>query len=161
MQLVGPNGDQFRLRIVGYQFPSKVDDEYDSNWLRVEIQATVRGRSWQSIDACLLTWELTSLIDWIEHIAAGKNADREVRFLEPNLSFTLNQKQGDRVCFSVFFELESRPSWASAKGAPESDLWAELECSSRELQAWSAELREQLKKFPVRAGVSNSEGKKN
>ena len=156
MRLPGPNGDEFELRIAAYQFPEIDYEEYDANWLVVETLATARGRRWQSHDACLLTWEVAWLADWVEAIAARNTLEAVLDFTEPNLRFELEPGTTERIRLRVYFEVECRPEWAPARAAGMNDLWVELECSPSDLRTWAATLREQRAQFPPRAGVGTT-----
>lgn len=151
MALQGPKGDEFGLRIAGYQFPHIQDEEYDANWLVMEIVATARRRSWQARDPCLLTWELAGPLDWLEAIAAGRSSRRALHFIEPNLRSGLAGTGTGRIRLEVCFALEWKPDGAKPPGVGE--LCAEAECGPDELRAWVAGLREQLGRYRPRAGV--------
>ncbi len=154
--LIGANGDEFGLRVVGYQFPGSAAAEYDSNWLTVEVVARVGGRSWTVRDPCLLTWELAWLHEWIMGVAVGRPSHVEVSFLEPNLRLELRDGLGGSTVFRVYFELELRPPWAPADGAGMDDLYATIECSAQALHDFAEALGLQRKEYPSRAGVGTS-----
>ena len=71
--------------------------------------------------------------------------------MEPNLSFELRRAPGSAVTVRVWFELESRPSWAPAEAAGARDLWVDLDVSRKDLRQAGRDLRDQLEKFPPRA----------
>lgn len=158
MRLQGPQGDSLELRIVNYQFQKlkneilnrTVSDDYDANWLDIEINACARGRSWKTIEPCLLTWEVSSLAKWLEACAEGKADPLETHFIEPVLKFVVVDQSSTSRKLRVYFELESRPSWAPMQHFPDTDLWAELEGGPDELRDWAADLRQQLIGFPIR-----------
>lgn len=147
--LHGPNGNQFSIKIVNYQFPEIAHDKDDSNWLMISTFAAIRGRSWQTIDPCLSTVEIISLISWISAIKSGNEAETEINFVEPNLSFKFKGRNNGSIVLQVFFELENRPSWAPSHEVEE-DLYVDLECTPNELEAWVESLQQQLAKFPPR-----------
>ena len=147
--LTGKNGDEFSIEISGYQFPMILEDTYDSNWLYIIIDSKVNGKSWTSRDPSLLTWEVASLIQGIEKHLKGKEADSEISFIEPNLSFQISPMINGQVHLMVFFELECRPNWAQEKD----EFFAELDCNESELIVFVEKLSEQLSKFPIRAGA--------
>jgi hypothetical protein len=152
----GRLGDSVSLRIAGYQCPEITDDRWDSNWLLVDLAATVHGRSWTSRDACLLTWEVNWLADWLEAVAKREEADPDCGFLEPDLLIELHERSGDVAHLRVYFESQSRPSWAPCDSADMQDLWAQVSAAPQDLMQAARELREELKSFPVRAGVGES-----
>ena len=92
MILRGRDLSEFELRVVGYQFPDIVGDEWDANWLVVEIRvAPVDERPWRSIDPSLLTWEVERLSNWLEALASGRAVEEGEDFVEPNLRFEVVQ----------------------------------------------------------------------
>ncbi len=70
--------------------------------------------------------------------------------MEPNLRFELIETEPKKL--KVYFELESRPSWAPYDSAGMEDLWAEFEINKEELREAAASLQEDLKQFPTREG---------
>jgi len=150
MLLTGTEGTMFEMQVVGYQFPHLEHEDYDSDWLNIKIRVTLAEGSWTSTDPSLLTWELASLAQWLESIAAGISVEPEEDFLEPNLRFELSKTDPKRL--RVYFELESRPPWSPGDGAGLEDLWAEFEINSEELRKAADSLRTDLIRFPVRVG---------
>lgn len=153
MRLKGTGDDEFELKLVGYEFPH-LEDEHDSNWLRVGVAATAGGRSWRTIDSCLLTYEVAAFISWLDALANGDRTEHSIGFMEPNLEFEVQDGPStDPICLRVYFELECRPGWAPWQPAGARDIWAELALSADDLRQWAADLREQLGRFPPRGGV--------
>ena len=147
MKLRSSNGQAFDLSLVGYQFPTGPTEWHDRNWLNVRIDVVhPRGR-WHSSEPSLLTSEVLELADWLELIAAGALSVDDRPFIEPNLRFEV----GNRA-LRIYFELESRPNWARADGAGLNDLWIELPLNELDLRAAASDLRQQLERFPLRAG---------
>lgn len=46
------------IESLGYQYPESDDHTFDGNWLKVKIEVISKRGSFQSVDPCLLTWEL-------------------------------------------------------------------------------------------------------
>ena len=150
MRIEGDPGDSFELNIVGYQYDGfdlpTVTDKWDRNWLRIHIQASSKGRMWQTVDTSLLTWEVDRVIEWFEEIASGKQIKKVQEFTEPNLRFELRERNAESITLFVFFELECRPA-----RVPESEaVFVRLTCSLRELKSWARDLKRQLRKCPPR-----------
>ena len=153
MILRGRDLSEFELRVVGYQFPDIVGDEWDANWLVVEVRvAPVDERPWRSIDPSLLTWEVERLSNWLEALASGRAVEEGEDFVEPNLGFEVVQRDEDIITIRVYFELESRPPWFFADAAVMDDLWIDLRVDNEDLRAAAEDLRRDLAKFPPRAG---------
>lgn len=147
------DGTTFEMEVVGYQFPNS-KEQYDADWLNSRIAVRVPQGSWTSTDPSLLTWELASLIEWLESVAKGEPVDPEVSFTEPNLRFELHGTEP--LLLRIYFELESRPGWAPADGAGMDDLWAEFPIDESELMAGAASLRKYLAWYPIRLGYRRS-----
>lgn len=143
---------EFELRIAGYQFPELEGDEWDSNWLIVEVRvAPVDERPWKSTDPSLLTWEVERLSGWLEVLASGQAVEESADFVEPNLRFELVERVEDIFTIRVYFELESRPPWFFAHEARMDDLWIDLHMDHEDLRTAAEDLRRDLAKFPPRA----------
>ena len=150
MKLVRGDGQSIELRIAGYEFPEMETEAYDSNWLVVEgFVAHTRG-AWRFRDACLLTYEVADLADWLESIARDETIPSECGFIEPVLEFRALVFDGYPV-LRIYFELESRPEWAASDGAGKGDLWLELPLGEIDLVCAATELRRQLASYPQRA----------
>src|SRR5262245_16353026 len=115
------------------------------------IEGTVvhpRG-SWTFRDPCLLTYEVSSLADWLDSVALGKPLSDEQGFVEPNICFRL-AKASTGTSLQVLFWLECRPPWATPK-TPEADSWLEFPVSEFVLRRAADSLRDQLRDLPQRA----------
>jgi hypothetical protein len=150
MLLKGTEGTEFELKVIGYQFPDLENEEYDSDWLSIHLRVVHQRGTWTSIDPSLLTWEVSSLAEWLQSISRGESVDEEESFLEPNLSFQLTGNGARKL--RVYFELESRPEWAPYDGSSREDLWLEFELDPVQLRNAVASLREALQRYPVRVG---------
>jgi len=147
MLLSGEDSNRIELTVVGYQFPSVENEEYDSDWLSITIRVNHPRGTWTSTDSCLLTWEVARLAEWLAAIANGDDAVDEEDFIEPNLRFQLLD---NRSRLRVYFELECRPSWAPSDGAEMNDLWVDLNVNAQELRNAASSLHAALERFPIR-----------
>ena len=148
--LTGQNDHKLELSLLGYEFPTIDDDEWDSNWLNIRISATNDQGSWAATDASLLTEEVGRLAEWLQAIAENNEADAELDFIEPNLAFELVEANG-LVRLRAWFELELRPRWAPTDEVPARDLCVDLELARDDLGKAADSLRAQLRRFPPRA----------
>ncbi len=87
MYLYNKKGYEFRLEINGYQFPHILDRYWDSNWLSVRLSGINSRGSWNVDDPCLLTFEVESLVSWLQKIIVDRVSQPRKDFLEPNLKF--------------------------------------------------------------------------
>src|SRR4051812_10281214 len=72
--LKNDHGDYFRLSILGYQFPDDRIDFFDANWLVARVDGAQQGRTWQIEDACVLTYEIPAVADWLRGLLDGAKA---------------------------------------------------------------------------------------
>lgn len=138
------------LAILGYQFPAITDDDWDSNWLNIQIHAQDERGSWTATDPCLLTTDLTHLAEWFE-ATAGRQPRQRIDFIEPNLAFEVAAIGDDDVTVRVWFELECRPPWAPSNIVDEDGYWIDITTPNQVLANAASSLREQLAEYPVRA----------
>lgn len=150
MKLINKNQTNFELDIAGYQYPGMETEEYDSNWLMIRIKVKHSKGEWQSTDPSLLTYEAKELAQWLEKIGRNEPVEEEMAFIEPNLSFSLAEKN---KYLRIYFELESRPSWAACNWANKGDLWLDIEIENNNLLEAAGDLNEQLLNYPQRAAV--------
>ena len=150
MRLINNDQTGFELDIVGYQFPELETEEYDSNWLLIRIIVKHPEGEWQSIAPSLLTYEAKELALWLEKIGKKEPVEEEIAFIEPNLSFK-SVKNGTYI--RIYFELESRPSWAACNWANKMDLWLDVETKNNNLVEAAGNLNGQLLRYPQRAAV--------
>ena len=151
MILRGRDLSEFELKAAGYQFPSLSGDEFDDNWLMVEIRAAPADeRPWRSTDPSLLTWEVKRLSNWLVALASGQAVEEGEDFIEPNVRFEVVERAEDTITIRVYFELESRPPWFFADAAGMDDLWIDLRVDADDLRTAAEDLRRDLAKFPPR-----------
>ncbi len=152
MRLRSPNGSSFEMSVEGYQFPDIQNEPYDSNWRLIRIRVAHFRGEWTTVDPCLLTDEVEDLANWFDAIAQGKGVEKEQNFTEPNLMFRLRETPEGRS-LRVYFELESRPSWAESRVSPEEDLFLEFPLADLDLARAAEELRGELARYPQRAAL--------
>jgi hypothetical protein len=138
----------FDLKALRYQYPDIVDNEDDSNWLRIDVVATADSRNWNFSAPCLLNWEAMAIADFFEDLADGTASARGVGFLEPNLYFTKNE-QNDLL---IHFDCESVPPWFESSAEVPAFIM-QFEMSPASLRRAATELRKQLELVPLRAGA--------
>jgi len=150
MKLARKDGQIFDMRILGYQFPHKETEEYDSNWLIIAGEVMHSRGSWHFSDPCLLTYEAERLASWMDAVAEGRLLQTICGFIEPNLEFraVLGAQQ---PVLRVYFRLEARPKWAPANCASKEDLWVEFPLEELDLRSIAQQWRRELSVYPQRA----------
>ncbi len=139
------NNTSVELKIHNYEFPDKLDGEYDRNWLDIFIKVKTNDWEWETIDPSLLTWDVKALIEWFRTIANNEKPEKnEISNLEPNISlFLLNKYSENENKFKIKLDAESRP--------PGKESSFIFNVNKAELNLLINELADELKKFPERA----------
>jgi hypothetical protein len=150
MRLHSSDGASLEVKILGYEFPDIETEEYDSNWLVIEIDATHPSGHWVCRDSCLLTYEVAALANWLAGIPRGQDVSHVQRFIEPNLEFRLIEADTSRT-LRIYFEAECRPDGAPWNQGVVRDLWLDFPVSELNLEEAAESLRRQLAKYPQRA----------
>ncbi len=105
MKLTNRAGSSFSLNIVGYQYPERQDDYWDSNWLVVQIDLQLCEKSWFVIDPGLTTFEVQLLIDWLNQLALNASGEKSLTFTEPYLQFDFITDQNKNHILRVNYRL--------------------------------------------------------
>ena len=173
MRLTGPDGHEFELTILGYEFPGIEQTPGDSNWLMVNIRVKHPRGSWEATGPFLRTTEVAQLATWFDGVAVeAPMINRETwiesgrpqvagfpnlrlfdsaEFLEPNLRFALVESTGENAVVRVYFELKARPPWSASVAAGQEDLYIDLRLSRSDLKSAAESLRTFLTAFLDRA----------
>ena len=130
------------IKIVSYQFPHGFNNIYDANWLKVKIKARHPQGVWEKIDPCLEAFELKSLVEWFEDLAAGKETEPNLSFTEPCLEFEIIEKNRLRI----YFNYEMAPPWQ----APGTRALMDFDLTPKDFERIIRELKEELETFPIR-----------
>jgi hypothetical protein len=154
MRLENASGEFFQLKILDYEFPELIDDEYDSNWLMIGVEANhIKKGVWTAADPSLLTFEVEKLISWLRELRDDyTQAQSTLDFWEPNLTFKLLIEKNNPI-IRVVFDYETRPDWSRKKyrEGPLEDLWCDFPIVENDLNEAISSLRTQLEKYPERA----------
>jgi hypothetical protein len=148
MLFTGVDNQTVELRIVNYQFPKINDGTWDANWLNIHLIVKSSVGNWETVDACLITWEVHSLITWLDQLSNNKSPiDSEMNFTEPNISFQLlNEYNSEKKTFRIKFDLDCRPRSAT----DDKEYYVDIIADSQELERLALELKKELAKFPER-----------
>jgi hypothetical protein len=150
MRLNSFDGSSLELKILGYEFPDIATEDYDSNWLIIEINVTHPKEQWSSRAPCLLTYEVARLADWLENIAHGEETSSTQSFVEPHLKFQLVDPESSKSLL-IFFDMEAKSDLMPSNQEPVEDLWIKFQILDLNLEAAAKSLRQQLVKYPQRA----------
>ncbi|MDB5045794.1 MAG: hypothetical protein JWQ08_1844 [Deinococcus sp.] len=163
----------FELKILGYQFPNKTFEPYDSEWLSMQISirhSEGRWADWVNIDPSLETVEIQWLIDWLREVASHSSAFKNWRssrlesrmfFTEPNLGFEAHSnvysEDDHDLALRVYLAAENLPPFKEDlnhalfdKTGEISEVWINFPVYAADLQRAALSLTEQLASFPTR-----------
>ena len=150
MYFAASDGSSFGLKIIGYEFPHLEQEDYDSNWLNIQIEVTTPEYSWSATEPSLLTYEVARLAEWLESVDQGKPVEDEIGFIEPCLWFKLIRHRDTVKSLRIHFELEYRPDWTRTEQMRQQPLFVEFPLSEIDLQQAATSLRSQLSHYPQR-----------
>lgn len=163
MNLNSTNRATVRLRPVRYQFPSSAkpgaERDWDANWLVIEGQVrTHEGQEWSFSDPCLTTWEARSLSGWLRSVAAGTveptawgSGDEPIlMFTEPNVAFTLAERDAQTVSLRIHLSLEARPPWLTVDDVDLFEYFVVITLPPGDVAAAADEWDRQIAEFPER-----------
>jgi len=149
MNLRNRKGDEFRLKIIGYQFPDILDKYWDSNWLNVQMSGNNAVGSWSVEDSCLLTFEVESLASWLVKIPSDKILKFHINFTEPSPQFRLIQHKSGNRLLRVDLGYIFRKKLSNLFGERKTVHWY-FPLNEIDLPRQAHLLREQLKNYPQR-----------
>ncbi|MGZ5247459.1 MAG: WapI family immunity protein, partial [Flavitalea sp.] len=116
MHFKGKDGQAVELKILGYQYESDFDNEWDANWLRIYLKVESEFGFWQTVDSSLTTWEIRKILEWFNELSQNIIVeDYELTFIEPNLAFELLDINDEFKLIQIKFEAESKPKSAIAE----------------------------------------------
>lgn len=143
---------EFEMKVAGYQFPNLENEPYDSDWLNIYMTANHPRGAWNKTDACLLTFELAHLIEWLNSTADELPENSKVHFMEPELSF--EWFGSGKNILRVYLDYGLRPQWSPYHGPnEEEELFMEFHVTPEETKGAASSLSRDLEKFPVRVGI--------
>ncbi|HEV2126617.1 MAG TPA: hypothetical protein VGW38_27980 [Chloroflexota bacterium] len=157
MELRSTTGDAVRLSPTSYQFPAG-DNDWDLNWLVMEGRVVSGQKEWIFRDPCLTTWEARGLGEWLGGVANGTTFvvaqppgledEPALTFTEPNLGFSLRDRDQQRALLWVHLSLESLPPEAQA--TDEYQHVVEFDMPTSDIASAAGQWQEELTAFPER-----------
>lgn len=93
--LISAENKSINFNIIGYEFPdrkpTKKEFDYEANWLNLEVVYCDKNENKTYTDSCLLTYELSDLINAFQEIINGDEDSYVSNFLEPYLSICVSK----------------------------------------------------------------------
>jgi hypothetical protein len=142
--------EQFiELKILGYEFPEITNDEWDSNWLNIFINAKSNDKHWKASHPSITTFEFNELINWFENISNNKSVKNKIiEFTEPNLSFELlNDFNSEMKEINIIFGLELSPIRPVNY---KEKYYIKFRVNNEKIKEYVEELKNEVKKYPKR-----------
>jgi hypothetical protein len=152
MKLLTGSGIAFELVVLRYEYPDITEDRWDSNWLVVSGKVTTPNESWRFVDACVTTFELADLADWLDSLNNGTPHSAACTFAEPNLEFwysTLPER-----LLRIRFAHESAPPSLTESKERAAGVSLEFPLGEIDAEGAVADLRNVLIEFPIRGGAA-------
>ena len=91
--LISEKNKRIDFNVIGYEFPHekplKKEFNYDANWLNLKINYYDGKKDKTYIDNCLLTYELSDLINVFQKVINGNENSYISDFMEPYLSICI------------------------------------------------------------------------
>lgn len=93
--LILEKNKRINFNIIGYEFPnekpSKKEFNHDANWLRLEVVYCDENTNKTYTDTCLLTYELSYLVNALQQVINGNENSYISDFIEPYLSVCITK----------------------------------------------------------------------
>ena len=93
--LILEKNKSINFNIIGYEFRNEKsaikEFNYDANWLRLEVVFRDKNTSKTYTDTCLLTYELSDLVNTLQQIINGSENSYISDFMEPYLSVCITK----------------------------------------------------------------------
>ena len=146
MTLTG-DGVELSLGVLGYQYPDEID-YWDGNWLIIDGAVTHPQGSWRFRDACLTSFELQQLAEWLNGVARGIPDPNSGYFTEPCLEFRYASEPEPMI--DVIVTHECAPPWLGTHEERMQGTRLSFPLSVNDPQALSDAVRGLLEQFPIR-----------
>jgi hypothetical protein len=146
------NGDDcVSLAVSGYQFP-QITAGYDGNWLKVTFSGRNHFGAWSAESACLLTWDLLSLCEWLQD--AQDDAADTWCCADMDLTIGCLGWSRGRAWLVVTLRYGFRNTALDGTGCGDKDIVV-VGCTVDELAAARTNVAEALSGFPPRGEQGN------
>jgi hypothetical protein len=152
VRLADHSGNEFQLVILGYQHPDVHEDRWDSNWLNVSgTVATAAGQKWTFSAACVTTFELEELAEWLDDLSADGRAPDQFEFTEPHVRFAY--VPWPKRTLQLTLSGEGAPPQPSLQGRG-GEATLEFPLSEADASDLAGQIRNALADFPPRGGAA-------
>jgi hypothetical protein len=150
-------GQFVELKIVDYEFPDIVVDKEDhnwfkdSNWLIIYINVKSKKLCWNATAPVLNIFDVRYIIDWFKDISNNKITEKEIDFIESELSFDLLSNFDSTIKkIKINFMDMFNPSWTNDNLIYRQKYSLKFEATNEELRVYAQNLEQELEKYPER-----------
>lgn len=98
----GKNNHLIELKILNYEFPEENED-YDANWITLDIKARNELGVWNKQCPCMLSWEIKWFSKWFDNIAKGLTEENEIFVYEFDFGMKYLEKYQNIYKFKTGF----------------------------------------------------------
>ena len=145
MVLTGDDGVEFELALIHDRLGNLDDDDNeDAGYPILSFRVGTEDDSWEETAPSINLFELHTLAEWLEAVAADRPDVERVELLEINLSFDVEDRDEEAVVLVVGFHLENRPDWAIIDAPTDEAGFIRLRVTRESLGEAALELREDL-----------------
>ena len=109
MLLKSDDGAEFELALIEERLPDVQDGFGDAAPLTITFRVATQNEAWEETSPCLNTFEVRTLLDWLEAVGGGTPDEAEVELLQPGLRFLVIKDQGEKVTLRIGFDVKDRP----------------------------------------------------
>ena len=119
------------------------------DWVEMDFHLKDEKQGWHVTDASLTAAEVMRLAGWLHDIGEKRTVQKDLYFMEPNLSFHLNYDYGKTKIILITFNAELRPGWYKEEG----QYCILGHVGNRQLLQLAKSLTEQLDELYIKSGV--------
>jgi len=152
IRIEGIDNQSLEIEILNYQFPEIVIEEYDANWLNIYFKIDSKFGKWHTAHACLLTWEVQEIINWLKSLANYEKVRNEIFFIEPNLTIKklVENDEITRLRFIFDHELRLKKATGNLEYYDDIEYYMDCDLKRNELNKLAKNFEAELSKFPER-----------
>lgn len=110
MKLENNRGDYINIIVLGYEFPSTIDD-HDLNWLNISFSAKYNNITWKSDYPALSTIDFRKIRKWLISLQSNElSLNDYITLSEPNINFEfIKTGENDLKHIKISLSLEYLP----------------------------------------------------
>lgn len=145
MPMIKGANTYFYFDVAEYQ-ESYSKDIYDSNWLIVKMAARVGELYWCATDACLRTFELLALKEWLQDLSCCWVSGSQLRFTEGEIGFLA----GESGVIDIVLDFGFHPLGGKYRYGVDSEFVLSFKVFDGDLKRLIREVDMLIERFPVR-----------